>query len=77
MESAHPRRPRGVLAGTVEYFWASLLQELKSPWELILNEPGVIIGPVKLFCFSFQMGVSKLLKIMQLSFQLKKQSGLH
>ena len=37
----------------------------------------VIIGPVKLFCFPFQMGVSKLLKIIKLRFQLKKQSGLY
>ena len=35
----------------------------------------VITGPVKLFCFPFQMGFSKFLKIN--SFQLKKQSGLH
>ena len=33
----------------------------------------VITGPVKLFCFPFQMGVSKLLKIIQLSYQLKKK----
>ena len=32
----------------------------------------VIIGPVKLYCFPFQMGVSKLLKIIQLRFSAKE-----
>ena len=32
----------------------------------------VIAGPVKLFCFPFQMGVSKLLKIIQLRFSAKE-----
>ena len=57
---------------------------INRPVNSLVNRPGarfsklpVITGPVKLFCFPFQMGVSKLLKIIQLSFQLKKQSGLH
>ena len=30
---------QGLLAGTMQYFWGeSLLQELTSPWELILAE---------------------------------------
>ena len=37
----------------------------------------VITGPVKLFCFLLQKGVSKVLKTIQLSYQLKKQNGLH
>ena len=37
----------------------------------------VITGPVKLFCFPFRTGVSKVLKIIQLSYQLKKQNRLH
>ena len=37
----------------------------------------VITGPVKLFCFPFQMGVSKGSKIVQKSYQLKKQNGLY
>ena len=48
----------------------SLLEKQTSPFALILIEPGarfsklpVITGPVKLFCFPFQIGVSKVLKI--------------
>ena len=37
----------------------------------------VITGPVKLFCFPFQMRVSTGLKIVQYNYQLKKQNGLH
>ena len=37
----------------------------------------VIAGPVKHFCFPLQMGVSKGLKIIQLSYRLKKQTGLY
>ena len=37
----------------------------------------VIIEPVKLFWFPFQTRVSKGMKIIHLSYQLKKQSGLH
>ena len=36
----------------------------KSPGACFSKLP-VITGPVKLFCFPFQMGVSKLLKIIQ------------
>ena len=37
----------------------------------------VITGPVKLFCFPFQTGVSKVLTIIQWSYQLEKQNRLH
>ena len=37
----------------------------------------VITGPVRLFCFPFQMGVSKGLKIVQLRYRLKKQNWLY
>ena len=37
----------------------------------------VITGPVKLFCFPFQKGVLEVLKIIQQSYQLTKQNGLH
>ena len=37
----------------------------------------IITGPVKVFCFPFQMRVSEGLKTVQLSYQLKKQIGLH
>ena len=38
----------------------------------------IITRPIKLFCFPFQMGASKGLKIVQyLSYQLKKQSGFY
>ena len=37
----------------------------------------VITGPVKLFCFPFQMGVSKVLTIVQESYQLNKQNELY
>ena len=33
----------------------------------------VITGPIKLFCFPFQMGVSEGLKIMQQRYQLEKK----
>ena len=46
--------------------------EEKSPWGQSFNGPGarfsklpVITGPVKLFCFSFQVGVAEGLKIVQ------------
>ena len=65
-------RDPGASRGDAIFLGESLLHELKSPWELILNEPGarfskfpVITEPVKLFCFPFQKGVSKLLKIIQ------------
>ena len=34
----------------------------------------VITGPVKLFCFPFQMGVSEDLKTVQLRYQLEKRN---
>ena len=37
----------------------------------------VITGPVIFFFFSLQMGVLKVLKIIQERYQLKKQYGLH
>ena len=37
----------------------------------------VITGPVKMLSFPFQTGVSKGLKVIQWSYQLKKQNGLH
>ena len=37
----------------------------------------VITGSVKLFWFPFQIRVSKGLKVVQQSYQLKKQNGLH
>ena len=46
-----------------------------SPWARFSKLP-VITGPIKLFCFPFQMGVSKGLKIVQKSYQLKKQNEL-
>ena len=50
----------------------SLAYKATSPGARFSKLP-VITGPVKLFCFPFQMGVSKLLKIIQLSYQLKKK----
>ena len=35
----HPRRPRGTSRDDAIFLGESLLQELKSPWELILIEP--------------------------------------
>ena len=50
---------------------------------MFISKPGVrfsklpvITGPVKLFCFPFQMGVSKVLTIVQESYQLNKQNEL-
>lgn len=37
----------------------------------------VITGPVKLFCFPFQLGVSKVLTIVQESHQVNKQNELY
>ena len=38
-ECGHPRRPRGHSRDDAIFLGESLLQELKSPWELILTEP--------------------------------------
>ena len=40
VEAKPSSETQGLLAGTMRYFRAeSLLQELKSPWEIILTEP--------------------------------------
>ena len=55
----------------------TLLYNFQTFWNYYLEWKTKLPNGLKLFCFPFQMGVSKLLKIIQLSFQLKKQSGLH
>ena len=58
---------------TAESFYSRNLMETGARFSKL----PVITGPVKLFCFPFQMGDSKVLTIVQESYQLNKQNELY